>query len=164
MAQRDLTRLSRQLDEIDGWLAGGVDAVAKQVPAVSGWSVAQQVDHLLMVVEKSVERLMSRPEPLSRGLTWTGRIVLGLGWFPRGSAKAPKDFEGRQVACGELVARVAALRARLAELAANRDVLQRREPVVPHPYFGGLTAAQTLRNAVVHSEHHLAIVRDIRRA
>jgi hypothetical protein len=134
------------------------------VPEVSGWSVAQQVDHLLMVVEKSVERLLSRPEPLSRGLTWTGRIVLGLGWFPRGSARAPKGFEGRQIACSELVARLAALRARLAELAAARDVLERREPVVPHPYFGGLSAARTLRNAVVHTEHHLAIVRDIRRA
>ncbi|KAB2963412.1 MAG: DinB family protein [Thermoanaerobaculia bacterium] len=164
MAQRDLTRLSRQLDEIDGWLAGGEDAVAQQVPEVSGWSVAQQVDHLLMVVEKSVERLLSRPEPLSRGLTWTGRIVLGLGWFPRGSARAPKGFEGRQIACSELVARLAALRDVLAELAAASDVLERREPVVPHPYFGGLSAARTLRNAVVHTEHHLAIVRDIRRA
>ena len=164
MAQREFERISRQLDEIDSWLAGGEDSVAKRVPAVSGWSVAQQVDHVLMVVEKSAERLMSRPEPLARGLTWTGRIVLGLGWFPRGSAKAPKGFEGREVACAELVARVAALRGRLAELAAASDVVERRDPVLPHPYFGGLSAALALRNAVVHTEHHLAIVRDIRRA
>ncbi len=164
MAQRDFTRLSRQLDEIDGWLAGGEEAVARRVDAISGWSVAQQVDHVLVVVEKSVERLMSRPEPLSRGLTWKGRLVLGLGWFPRGIARAPRGFEGREIACAELVSRLAALRARLAELAAAQDVLDRREPVVPHPYFGGLSAARTLRNAVVHTEHHLAIVRDIRQA
>jgi hypothetical protein len=164
MAQREFEKISRQLDEIASWLAEGEVAVAKRVPEVSGWSVAQQVDHLLMVVERSVERLMSRPEPLSRGLTWTGRIVLGLGWFPRGSARAPKGFEGREIACAELVSRLAALRARLGELAAANDVIERREPVVPHPYFGGLSAALALRNAVVHTEHHLAIVRDIRRA
>jgi len=164
MAQREFEKISRQLDEIGGWLAEGEVAVAKRVPEVSGWSVAQQVDHVLMVVERSVERLMSRPEPLSRGLTWTGRIVLGLGWFPRGSARAPKGFEGREIACAELVSRLAALRARLDELAAANDVIERREPVVPHPYFGGLSAALALRNAVVHTGHHLAIVRDIRRA
>jgi hypothetical protein len=163
MAQREFEKITRQLDEIDDWLAGGEPAVARRVPSVSGWSVAQQVDHVLMVVERSCERLMSRPEPLSRGLTWTGRIVLGLGWFPRGKAKAPKGFEGREIACAELASRVAALRGRLAELAATRDVIERREPVVPHPYFGGLSAARALRNAVVHTEHHLAIVRDIRR-
>jgi len=164
MVQREFDKLTRQLDEIGGWLAEGEVAVAKRLPEISGWSVAQQVDHVLMVIERSVERLMSRPEPLARGLTWTGRIVLGLGWFPRGSARAPKGFEGREIAGVELVARLAALRARLVELAATREVLERREPVVPHPYFGGLSAALALRHAVVHTEHHLAIVRDIRRA
>ncbi|HSM14493.1 MAG TPA: DinB family protein [Thermoanaerobaculia bacterium] len=159
-----LRDIERQLGEIEGILSEGEEAVALSRPGVSGWSVAQQIDHLLIVVERTVERLMAKPEALPRGLTWTGRIVLALGWFPRGSARAPKGFEGRELTARELAERLAALRAGLAELAAARDVLERRDPVVPHPYFGGLDAARALRNAVVHTEHHLSIVRDIRRA
>ena len=36
-------------------------------------------------------------------------------------------------------------------------------PVFPHPYFGGLSAAQGVRFLGMHNHHHWKIVRDIRR-
>ena len=161
---KELRSFERQLAEIDGLVAEGDGALALRVPALSGWSVAQQIDHTLRVVERSLARLLERPAPLARGLTLTGRVVLTLGWFPRGSARAPRGFEGREIPSAELAARLAGVRASLARLAAEPELLARPEPVVPHPYFGGLDARRTLRNAVVHTEHHLAIVRDLRRA
>jgi hypothetical protein len=161
---REIDRIEGKLVEIEGILAEGDAAVAVRVSSVSGWSVAQQIDHTLMVVERSLARLLERPAPLARGLTLTGRVVLTLGWFPRGSARAPRGFEGREIPSAELAARLAGVRASLARLAAEPELLARPEPVVPHPYFGGLDARRALRNAVVHTEHHLAIVRDLRRA
>lgn len=34
-------------------------------------------------------------------------------------------------------------------------------PIIRHPFFGGLTPAQTLRSIVVHTRHHLRIAREI---
>jgi hypothetical protein len=159
-----IERIERQLVEIEGIVAEGDPVVTLRVPSISSWSVAQQLDHSLMVVERSLARVLDRPEPLARGLTLVGRVVLGLGWFPRGSARAPRGFEGKERSSAELAPRPAGVRDLLARLAAEPALLARREPVVPHPYFGGLDARNALRNAVVHTAHHLAIVRDLRRS
>jgi hypothetical protein len=37
----------------------------------------------------------------------------------------------------------------------------RANVIIRHPFFGGLTPAQTLRSIVVHARHHLRIAREI---
>ncbi|KAB2963708.1 MAG: hypothetical protein F9K18_08235, partial [Thermoanaerobaculia bacterium] len=106
---KEIQRFEGQLAEIDRLVAEGDGALALRVPAISGWSVAQQIDHSLRVAEHTVGRVLARPEALPRGLTLVGRIVLGLGWFPRGSAKAPRGAEGRECSGAELAPRVAGM-------------------------------------------------------
>lgn len=164
MGRRELERVRKQVEGIEGLASRGEEFVAKRVARVSGWSIAQQLDHVLIALERSLEKLLSEPERLPFGITWLGRLVLGIGWFPRGSAQAPRGFEGREVAAAELVERAREVAARLAELAGKEAVLGRPDPVLKHPYFGGLNAQQGLRMLAVHTAHHLRIVRDIERA
>lgn len=160
----EIVRLGRQLSEMEHIVAEGDGGLAVRVPSVSGWSVAQQIDHVLRAAEGTLARVLERPQALPRGLTLAGRLVLGLGWFPRGVARSPRFAEGQDCPCAELTARISQLRGLLARLAGDAELLACRDPVVKHPYFGGLDARNALRSVVVHTAHHLAIVRDLRRA
>lgn len=94
-------------------------------------------------------------------LDWRGRLVLALGWIPRGKGKSPEALVGQEVTADALAGShrkcVEALRA-----VVDRPVLlAARAPVMRHPYFGGLTATQTVRFARIHTGHHLKIVDEI---
>jgi Mycothiol maleylpyruvate isomerase N-terminal domain len=94
-------------------LARGPEAeLAARAPAVSGWSVAEQLEHLVLVdraVLKSVRRILAdshgkaaqagepaqpgepgqpaQPAPPAPGINLLGRLVLGTGFMPRGRAR-----------------------------------------------------------------------------
>src|SRR5579864_3795534 len=95
-------------------LARGPEAeLAARAPAVSGWSVAEQLEHLVLVdrsVLKGVRRLLddahgqwARPaqpaqpaqqaQPAPPGINLLGRIVLGTGFIPRGRARTLPPFQ-----------------------------------------------------------------------
>lgn len=104
-------------------LAGGPEAeLAARAPAVSGWSVAEQLEHLVLVdrsVLKTVRRLLDDPhgqaaqaaQPTQSaqtaqaaqparpaksappGINLLGRVVLGTGFIPRGRARTLPPFQ-----------------------------------------------------------------------
>ena len=75
-------------------LAGGPEAeLGARAPAVSGWSVAEQLEHL-MLVDRGVLKLMGHilddPRPMPEAaINLAGRVVLLAGFIPRGRAQAP---------------------------------------------------------------------------
>ncbi len=164
MTEKALQQIREQLLEIETVLDQGEGAIKLRVPRLSAWSVAQQLDHVLLALERSLEKLLSRPEGLPYGINWTGRMVLALGWFPRGVARAPKGFEGRELPADALRQRTQAVRQRLNELAQDAAICTRPEPVLKHPYFGGLDCARGLQFLAIHTHHHLKIVRKILKA
>lgn len=132
------------------------------VPAVSGWCVAEHLDHMVKVSNSILQAVVERQAPpLPSGITPVGRIVLTLGWLPRGRGKSPERLWGRRVSSAELLAA-------LQDLEASVDGLdlatlkQSTRPTVKHAKFGGLNAAQALRFVDVHNDHHLQIIDDIR--
>jgi len=161
---RDFDRLAAQLAEIDSLLEGGEERLGRRAPRVSGWSVAQQIDHLLKVLSGALGRLQAPGEPLAAGINWTGRLLLGVGRLPRGVAQAPRATAGLERSGAELRSAADEVRERLAEVRAGGAVLVDRRPRVRHPYFGGLSALQAIRFLAVHTDHHLRIVREILRA
>ena len=158
----EIAELARQLDRVEALLAEEPDATLLRAPRVSGWSVAEQVDHLLKIVNVQVGRMFER-RPSRRGINFPGRIVLAVGRIPRGVGKSPEAVRGTPAHRDDLRSALAAARARVAELAADRELCAERRPLVGHPYFGGLTPREALRFLAIHTDHHLRIVERIRR-
>jgi len=158
-----LAPLAAQLDEIGALLdACPLDLRA---PRISGWSVGEQLDHATQVLVSGFSLLDAGQEPTRQGeINLTGRILLGLGWLPRGVGKSPKGVLPKDASAETLRERLEELRHRLDALAAAPGRLDDPRPAIQHPYFGVLNPAQGVRFLAVHTRHHLKIVRDIRRA
>lgn len=161
----DLEQIDRQFEQIGELVAAGEPALAARAPKVSGWTVAQQVDHILNVAQGVFGRLTGEGEEVAGGINLSGRLLLGLGWFPRGVARSPKTaLPGEAPAAAELGERLGRLRGDYRDLRFRTGLLASRRRLLRHPYFGALDCAQSLRFVAVHTRHHLKIVRDIRRA
>lgn len=158
---RNLQNLSRQLDEITSFLAGGEEQICTLKPGISGWSAAEQLDHTLKVDSSILRRVTDSQEleTLPKGINLLGRVILAIGWIPRGKAPSPQALRGERTDCAALRATVAAVRGQVESI--TQDQVARSAALVPHPRFGGLTTPEALRFAVVHTEHHLKIVREI---
>lgn len=160
-------RLAGQLDEITRMVRFEPARLALRAERVSRWSIGQQIDHILKVLEAG-QRLLGGPgertPALPRGMNLTGHLLLSLGWIPRGVGKSPKSVVAADDTPDDLAERTARLRKAYCDTPLPEALLTDRTPIFPHPYFGGLTALQGLRFLAVHTHHHLKIVADIRRA
>lgn len=159
-----VSQLASQLDEIARIVRFEPALLALRVERVSHWSVGQQLDHILKVLEVSQRLLDENPEPLPRGINLLGRCVMATGWFPRGVAKSPKFVVPADEIPPDLAERASRLRKAYCETPLPPAVFATTQPVYPHPVFGGLSPAQGLRFLGIHTRHHLQIVTDIRRA
>jgi hypothetical protein len=162
-------------------LARGPEAeLAARAPAVSGWSVAEQLEHLVLVdrsVLKTVRRILDDPHGQSAkaaqsaapppGINLLGRVVLGTGFIPRGRARTLPPFQpgaAPAAASGTGILGIAEIERGMRDLEPRLGELETGGGRSRHPLFGGLGGRQWLRFVAVHHHHHLKIVRDIRRA
>lgn len=159
-----VARLAGQFDEITRLVRFEPALLALRAERVSQWSIALQVDHILKVLEFGQKVLAESQPPLPHGVNLTGRIVLALGWFPRGVAKSPKRVLPEEQSPADLAERSARLRRVFCETPLAAAVFEDPKPVFPHPVFGGLSAAQGIHFLGIHTHHHLKIVAEIRRA
>lgn len=159
-----VSRLERDLSRVDALLTLGDDGVGKLRPKVSGWSIAQQLDHLLRSIVLASDFLLEDRDRPPRGINLLGRVLLLAGRIPRGRAKAPERLVGRKRTVDELREELGEARGRIGALAARSDLPGDRSPRVPHPYFGGLTPTQAVLFIGIHTDHHLRIAEEIRDA
>ena len=162
-ATSDFARLAALLVDLERIVAEGDGALRLRAPRVSAWSVGQQVDHALRVMNRSLAAVLEPGTAPARGINLAGRVILFVGRIPRGIGKAPAAAQGQESPVSELEEFLAAARRRLDAARRLDDRLRDRRPVLRHPYFRGLTRAQALRFLAVHTDHHLRIVADIRR-
>ncbi|HXG59541.1 MAG TPA: DinB family protein, partial [Thermoanaerobaculia bacterium] len=154
--ESEVATLRSQLDRFRALASNG--SLGRSAPEVSGWSIAEHVDHCL----KSSRAILARindPRPCDGGINFVGRLVLLTGWIPRGRGKSPEKMRGGVVTGGEVAASLRELEAVVA--AFTPEAMSCRAPVVRHPYFGGLDPRQALRFTIIHNRHHLRIIDDI---
>lgn len=158
---RSLEQVKKQMAVIHRHLDLPEARLSMKSATVSGWSLAEHLDHIMKVCA-SVLRVVSSPDAkaLPRGITLPGRIVLLLGRIPRGRAQAPAHVVGMPASSRELREAAAQLEKTLDALGAAPSA-DCRTPVVLHPLFAGLNRPQAMRLVAVHTAHHLRIIDDI---
>jgi hypothetical protein len=157
-AARSLTRVRGQIVDMRR-LVDGPHLLVEST--ISAWTPAEHLDHVLKVGTAMINRLL-KPDlaPLPRGISPLGRVILTIGRIPRGVGKAPERMHGARVTADALRAALDRLDSLLPTLEpAHLDA--KRGAIVPHPRFGGLTPAQTLRFTAIHNDHHLRIIEDM---
>ena len=174
-AARRVRRLHRrareQAETLLALAAGEESALVAPVPKVSRWSVAQHLAHMVLVDRAVLERLdraLAPAGPRDRerpgGLTPTGRIILGLGYIPRGVARVPDPFKPEISSLAALRADISEVRERIERHGGRLEEIAASRTRFHHFIFGEMTAAQWLRFLGIHHHHHLKIIRDIQRA
>ncbi len=156
-------RLAGELDQITRIVRFEPALLELRIERVSRWSIGQQIDHTLKVLEVGLPYLDGPREPLPRAMNFYGRLALALRWFPRGLGKSPRGVLPGEWTPAGLAERASRLRKAYCDRPLPAAALADSRPVFPHPYFGGLTAAQGVRFLDCHTHHHLKIVADIRR-
>lgn len=163
----DPTGVIRDHAEVDAALAEAAALIphaALAAPAVSAWPIGLHLDHLLRAHAGIAERLDGTvPDDGSIGVSPLGRLLLALGWIPRGRGRTPAWAQPQPVEPAALAEALAEARRRHAALAARLDAVAADRARWAHPVFRGLTRRQWLRFAAIHLRHHLGIARDIAR-
>lgn len=167
----DLDALEASLDECQAFERDASADLDRTALDVSGWSPAQHLYHLALAADLALSNAVGLARGTSslavdgREPNELARALFAAGGFPRGRAEAP-----RMVRPPERVDR-ALLRAELqrgrTSLATAREIvalLPAAPRRIPHQLLGALNAVEWVHFARLHTEHHLAIVRDVRRA
>jgi hypothetical protein len=162
----DLAALALRIDEMEHLLALAPDVLAAVAPSCSGWSSEQHLAHVALANELVLRNLKSLAEGqglliVRGGEPLPGTLqVLATGRIPRGQAQAPRMVRPPARVQPELLRQwLADGRAALGAL--DPRTLVASELKIPHQVLGPLDAPQWARFGLVHTEHHLAIVREI---
>lgn len=121
-------------------------------------NVGWQIDHALKVINRVSEAtVQSNPNVYTSDFNFTRTILLTLGAFPRGKAKAPKIVLPPKVIKTEDLHH----QLEIAYKSIKEVTALPKKSHFKHYRFGTLSKKQTIRFLVIHTNHHLKIIRDI---
>ena len=127
-------------------------------PKVSKSSIGWHLDHSLKVINSVIDTLeKSNPAEYQNNFNFLGKVFFILGFFPRGKARAPK-----YVLPPEHITK-ADLLAQLETTKTNIDIIKNLDnnAYFKHPLFGHINTKRVNRFLMLHTNHHLKIIRDI---
>ena len=125
---------------------------------VSKVSVAWHLDHSLKVINAVVKSMENSDIALyENNFKLIGKVLLKLGFFPRGKAKAPKYVKPPEVILKS------AIIAQLEEAKQNIKAIPNldKNAYFKHPLFGNTNKFRVVRFLDTHTNHHLKIVQSI---
>jgi hypothetical protein len=146
----------------------GAERLSAKPAAHGGWSPHEHLAHLALAAElclRNVQSLVAREgllirpdgEPLPAALD-----TLRAGHIERGIAEAPRMVRPPAAIDPALLSRwLQDGRAALEALARDPAAVDAAPGRIPHQLMGPLSAAQWVRFAAVHTQHHVAIAREL---
>lgn len=147
-------KLQQHLQEMQTYIS----KKSVQNNAVSSVSVGWHLDHCLIVIYRIATQVQkSNPAEFNKQFNWKRMMVFATNHIPRGKAKAPKVVQPEgEISEDALLEKFTLAKNKLLEL----DKLTGNYHF-KHPYFDDLNVKQTQKFLVLHTLHHLKIVRDM---
>lgn len=149
-----IKNLIEQLDELESYIPKMELSNEKVSKSTVGW----QIDHSLKVINSVVKTLQSsEPDSYKNTFSFLGKFFFALGFFPRGKARAPKYVRPPDVILKEN------LISQYEEARNNIELIERlpQNAFFKHPIFGNINKKRVNRFLMLHTNHHLKIIRDI---
>jgi hypothetical protein len=148
-----MQKLTNLIDE----LASYIPQLEARKESVSASSVGWQIEHSLLVISSVIEGVKKSDPSLYK---WSFKpwkyLIFWRGKIPRGKSKAPKFVIPDTFTAESLQGHIVSCRAKIAEL----DALSTGH-YFKHPYFGDTKKKDVIPFLVLHTEHHVKIIRDI---
>jgi hypothetical protein len=126
--------------------------------AVSKASIGWHIDHCLIILSRVISALeKSNPDDYKPKFNWKRVLVFATNTVSRGKIKAPS------VALPEGEITEALLKQHLEKVKAKILKIEtfHKNSFFPHPFLNDLNVKQTQKFLVLHTTHHLKIIRDI---
>ncbi len=153
-----LTNIAARLSRCEDELGRGLQYCEQ----ISRWNTEQQIEHATQVVARVLSKLTSEAtEPLESPLKPIAKLMLFLGHIPRGRAQAPDYVRPHKRPPGEILELIESTKQLLKEIQDGKRQLT--SAGFHHGFLGYFKQKQWLRFLSVHTDHHLRIVRDIRK-
>lgn len=133
----------------------------KRSHEISDKSIAWQIDHALQVivgVSKVIKE--SKPEEFQKKNSFTKWFIMTTGYIPRGKARAPKNVTPEDDVSQETLEKHFE-KAQEAIKSINQEA---KNKFFKHPLFGDLKRDAALRFLKIHTNHHLKIIKDIKKS
>jgi len=126
--------------------------------SISGETIGWHMAHSCMVINTITNAIVhSNPAKAKPVFSASFYWFLLTNHIPRGKAKAPNIVIPKQSITQEQIEQEIELaKANLQTLASTQ-----KQKYFTHPIFGDLNVPKTLRFFIVHTNHHLKIIRDI---
>lgn len=147
-------KLRAQLDEMEEC----IPLKSELNPLVSRVSVGWHLAHNLKVIHSILDALEdSDPKEYRKSFSWMKELVYLTGRIPRGKARSPKKvLPDDNVSEEEIRQQISLARNKIPQL-QNLP----KNAFFEHPYFGHIKKDETTKFLVIHTGHHLRIIRDI---
>lgn len=127
-------------------------------PKVSKSNVAWHIDHSLKVINNVCIALQkSDPILYKNNFSLLGKLFFTLGFFPRGKAKAPEHVKPPEVITKEDIISQIQLAKTNVGIIASLD----KNAFFKHPLFGHINTTRAPKFLVLHTNHHLKIIKAI---
>ncbi len=163
---RDISDIEEMYERMSRVLEKPESVLAKRTP-VSGWTVSEQVEHVLLANRWALGSILSMLAgqgdfPTTGRLNLLGVALLRAGRIPRGRGEAPATAAPRDgTTAVDLRRYVAKHQDYLRTIKKSQGEVHALRTRFRHPFFGYLRATDGVRFVRVHTNHHLSIVTDI---
>ncbi len=146
--------LQKEIDQLESYF-GEAD---KHKASVSTVGVAWHLNHCFKVIV-SIYKAVSNSDPAAYKAKFNFKktFVLTTGYIPRGRGKAPEAVKI------EATVPIEELKKHLEKAKKYAGQMEQLESnnYFEHPYFGQLNLKDAQQFIIVHTKHHLKIIRDI---
>lgn len=145
-------------------LMDDTDSLARRDDSVSKWSVGEQLEHVAKVdagIFESIGKLLADPSEDPGRPIRRARMMLLVGFIPRGRGRSPKPYVSCGIDADEARSMLEQRKQSWVEFEPRLDEVVASRSKTPHPLLGQFTAAQWVRFAQVHARHHEKIIDDI---